>query len=259
MLLPDTTAPETAMLVPLVLALAAHADDAADVHALLQQWQHQRMLEKAPSITVEQVRQALSGERVKGIQVIEGVAAALGYGLTTYDLPVADVWRAVADENHHEAYLPVNNSLVVQGRAGADDHLIYQFMELPLVSDRWWVTRIRYNRALHTATNGQAWELAFSDVLGDAATLAGLDQSLLAEGIPLAWTRGAWLFVSLGASRTLTQYVVWSDPGGSLPTAAASRFSAGAVVSTLDSVEKMAREHIPRCSSSFWGPGGEKL
>lgn len=242
-----------------LLSTEARADEAADLLAILSATNGQRMVRSAPKITASQVQQALSGQKVKGIELVEGVPSAKGYGLTVVDLPVEKLWSAIIDADLHENAMPLKDSRKLQGKRCAHNHLIFQYIDLPVISDRWWITRIRYNGPLYTSSGGKVWELGFEDVHKDQAMLDGLDPALKGDGIPIAWTKGSWTMISLSPTRTFVQYYVWSDPGGSIPAGPASKFSAGAVEDTLKGVEALARAGKSTCGGAAVRPDGSPL
>ncbi|MDP6934966.1 MAG: hypothetical protein QGG40_18740, partial [Myxococcota bacterium] len=224
-----------------------HADVANDIEA----WRTARLTKAPPKIAMSAYRQALRGETVTGIEVVEGVKAAKGYGIKVYDLPIEALWKAVIDEPHFAGRLPVSVSRVVKGDARTHDHVLYQYLEVPIISDRWWMTHMYFNGDLYRSSGGRAWELSWSDSTHDPGLRAQLDPSLFDEGEPVAWTTGAWLLVRLDDDRTLAEYHVWTDPGGSIPVGPATRFASGEVEDTLESMGTLAREHIPNCRGRF--------
>lgn len=248
-----------AALALLFAAAEARADEAADLLATLSSTQAQRMVRTAPKITPAQVSQALAGQRVKGIEVVEGVSAAKGYGLAVVNLPVEKLWGAIIDADLHENAMPLKESRKLQGKRCANNHLIFQYIDLPVISDRWWVTRIKYNASLYTSSGGKVWELGFEDVHKDQALLDGVDPALKGDGLPIAWTKGSWTMIPLSPTRTFVQYYVWSDPGGSIPAGPASKFSAGAVEDALKGVESLARAGQSNCGGSAIRPDGTPL
>jgi len=222
----------------------------------LARWKAQRPSETVPNITQSEYERALNGEIVTGIEVVEDIKAAKGYGVVAVDLPIGRVWKAIADEDHHAGHLPVTHSKTVDGTPRSADHTIFQFIDVPILTDRWWLVRIRYNSTLYTASKGRAWELWWSDRLKEPALRSRLDSSLIDKGMPIAWSKGAWLLVDLGNNKTLIEYHTWSDPGGSVPVGPATRFAAGEVKSNLKNVTAFARNHIPTCTGRFMKPDG---
>ena len=245
-------------LLPIMVSLAAHAGPTTLLQDL-SAWRAHRMTETAPAIPASAYQSALNGEIASGIEVVPEVKAAKGYGVSVVNAPIATVWKAVADEDHHANALPISQSMTVQGRARSPDHTVFQYMNVPLLTDRWWLVRIRYNSNLYAASGGRAWELVWEDRLKDAELRSTIRPELVEDGMPIAWSKGAWLLVDLGDGRTLIEYHTWSDPGGNVPAGPASRFAAGEVKNNLRSIADFARRHTPTCGGTYVRPDGTPL
>ena len=225
----------------------------------LKRWQPLRSSTTAPNIPRSDYQAALDGKIVSGIEIVEDIKAAKAYGVAVFDIPIETFWKAVADEDHHANALPITHSMTIDGKRRSPDHTIFQFMDIPILSDRWWVVRIKYNGGLYTASEHRAWELIWEDRLKEPAIRAKIAPELITEGMPIAWTKGAWLLVDLGRGQTLVEYHTWSDPGGSLPPGPASRFAAGEVKANLRSIRAFAKSHTPTCSGTYVRPDGSAL
>ena len=84
-------------------------------------------------------------------------------------------------------------------------------------------------------------------------------EKVAAGGMPIKWTKGAWLFYPLSDGRTLIEYFIWSHPGGNLPPGPASRFAAGAVKNNLKDMEKFAKEKVNADKTGVLRPDGSPL
>ncbi len=231
----------------------ALSDEAADLYIELQAWHPYRKAKSPPLISRSVYRSALAGTPEKGIEYTEGVDAGKGWGVVVFALPVEQVWRAVSDGEHQDGYLSITESRFLAGEPG--NRILLQAIDLPLVSDRWWIVRQGYNFDLYVRSDQRVWELYWTDVLSDSALLAELGTP--EDGIPIAWTSGSWYLIDLGDDRTLVEYHVWTDPGGRLPVSAATLFAASAVMDTLEAIETMAGEH--NCSATSARPDGTAL
>jgi hypothetical protein len=237
----------------------AHAVTGADVAAQLQSIRSQRGIDTAPTVAASLYQRALDGEIVKGIEVVENIKAAKGYGVAVFDIPIDQLWKAIADEDHHANKTAVTMSETITGTPRAHDHTIFQYLPVPMVSDRWWLVNIRYTGSLYTQTGGQIWEITWRDKNKDPALLNQLNLDQFEDAMPVAWTKGAWLLLKLDDGRTLIEYHTWSDPGGSVPVGLATRFAAGEVAANLKHMAHFARTHIPTCDGSFHRPDGTGL
>jgi hypothetical protein len=237
----------------------AHAVSGAEVAAQLESLKAHRGIETAPKIPASAYQQALDGRIAKGIEVVESIKAAKGYGVAVFDIPIADMWKAIADESHHAGATSVSISEVISGSPRTHDHVIFQYLDIPMLSDRWWLVNIRYTSGLYTASSGQLWELTWKDKNSDSALVSTLDLSQFDDAIPVAWTKGAWLLMDLQDGRTLIEYHTWSDPGGNVPVGLASRLASGEVEENLKHMAAFARTHVPSCKGQFYRPDGSAL
>ena len=201
-----------------------------------------RMAKDAPTIPAGTYAKAEAGELVSGLEGVDGVSAAKGWGVAVFDIPIESVWKAVNDEGAYAGRLPVSHSEVVAGNPKRDDRYLFQYMPLPMVDDRWWVTHMRHNGAIYTASGGKIWEQAWIDATDDTR-LKPQHLSMVESAQAVDWTHGSWLLIDLGGGKTLVEYYVWSDPGGMLPPGPASKFAGGAVKDTLKAMHALSLEH----------------
>ena len=225
----------------------------------LNQWKAQRPSGTAPNIERSVYEKALSGEIVTGIEVVPDVKAAKGYGVAAFDIPIQTLWKAIADEDHHAGKLPISHSKTVDGKPRTHNHTVFQYIDVPILTDRWWLVQIQYNASLFNTSNGRAWELWWKDRIKETSLRSRLDADLIDSGMPIAWSKGAWLLVDLGQGKTLVEYHTWSDPGGSVPVGPATRFAAGEVKSNLKSISEFAKNHTPTCGGQYFRPDGSAL
>ena len=201
----------------------------------------------APTVRTHVVRNTLS------------IKAGKGYAIGVFDVPVSKVWRGVCDEDHHAGSLKVDRSETVEGKARAHGHTLYQFLDVPIVSDRWWLVQMSFNDRLYGASGSRAWELSWVDRQKDQALRARLGSDYTGKGVGVAWTKGAWLMVDLGRDRTFVEYHTWSDPGGKVPVGPATRFATSEVRNNLKSMVDFSVSHASTCNESFYKPDGTPL
>lgn len=218
-----------------------------------------RMAE-APQIPAWAYARAAKGEVATGLEAVDGSAAGKGWGVAVLDAPVEAVWMAINDESRQAGRMPVSVSAVVGGAAYAAPRQVFEYLPLPIVSDRWWVVDIAHNGPLYAASSGRMWELSWVDdpnaqQVVDASAYA----SQAASGVPVAFTRGAWLLIDAGEGRTLVEYYAWSDPGGSVPAGLASRFAGGAIRDTLKAAGALATESLALSRAPYRRPDGTPL
>jgi hypothetical protein len=212
-------------------------------------FEHRKLLvaEKRPVISDAQYLQALGGEPVSGITIHEGMDAGQGWGVTVFQESVEQVWVALNDEEDHGGKMSLDVSAVLEGPEFGHGRLIFQSLDLPRpITDRYWITRISHGKAAYTASAGALWELSWVDE-HKTATLAGTAYAHFEKrATPLDWTKGSWLLIPLSNGTTLVEYFIWSDPGGFIPPALASRFAPGQVLTTFESMESVVIEHLSK-------------
>jgi hypothetical protein len=160
------------------------------------------------------------------------------------DRPLEPLWKAINDEDHHalNGYLPVRYSEVVDGEPRGESRVLFQYFKQWGIG-RWWLSRVEINEELFRQSDGSLWELRWEDVMEEADPTRPPINSVSSDIRPLVATRGAWLFVSLGASCTFIEFYNWSDPGGALSVAQAL-MAKRTVRNTLNGVVRMAEEHV---------------
>jgi len=195
----------------------------------------------APRIPSNAYAMALDGEIASGIIGVEGNPAAKGWGLMVMDLPVENLWATVNDEEQQGGEMPVSVSVLLEGKRWQEKRVVFQYLPLPFpISDRWWATRLHYAENLFSVSGGTMWEMYFED-LTPTIQLPPQYAEMVDGAVGVAFTHGAWLLIPLDEKHTLVEYYVWSDPGGLLPAGPASKFAAGAVVETLETMERLGK------------------
>jgi hypothetical protein len=154
------------------------------------------------------------------------------------DAPIEAIWTALYDIESHPSKLGnVSHSTILSQSAQSRD--VFQRIDLPIVSDRYWMVQQHHNSALYAASNGLAWEVTAHSINGALPDAA----AEWTEGsIPIAWSKTGWLFLRLDPDTTLAEYWVWTDPGGRLPAGLVSRFAPGAMKGMFDKLQTYAQE-----------------
>lgn len=207
----------------------------------------------APTLDADVYSRAEAGEVVTGLQFVDGVAAGRAWAAAVFDVPIEAVWMAINDGEAHPGRVGnLEASDVVRGDAHAHGRLVFQRLDLPILSDRWWVAEQHHNAAMYQATGGTVWEMgAWTRDSDEARAFAGAR----ADGaVPVDWSRAGWLLVSLEDGRTLAEYWVWTDPGGSIPAGPASRFAPGALKRWMADMEAFAITQQGQDRSGFVRP-----
>jgi hypothetical protein len=139
-----------------------------------------------------------------------------GESVIVAEVPIADLWKALNDENHHAdegSPIPVQGSEVIDGRPRGVNRTIFQWAK-KFGFGRWWVSNVWMNGELFDASEGRLWELQWKDRSGEVDPASPPMNSVSSDLKPIKSSQGAWLLVPLAESCTLVEYFNWSDPGG---------------------------------------------
>ena len=185
----------------------------------------QRLAQGVPVVTPQQYASALAGEEVTGLIGVEGHGAKKGYGVRVVDVPIDKMWAAVNDDRGKVRYTKLSYTEVVDGRHCQDGRRVFQFLPVPLVTDRWWQLDVRLNTAIAKASSGAVREMFFKSVNSDELATDTM-RAQARRGVRIAFAEGAWYLRDMGNGQTLVEYYTWSDPGGSIPSGFASVFRA---------------------------------
>lgn len=200
-----------------------------------------------PPVPEEAYRTAAGGTVATGLVEVPGVAARKAYGVGLIDVDIASLWAGLNDETHHPGYTSTGYSELLSGAPCASGRHVLQFLPVPMVSDRWWITILTANEKIGAASGGSVRELWWTSSTDATEVKSERGKQAIADGIPVAFTKGAWLLLSVDATHTLVEYYVWSDPGGSVPAGAASWFAAGGVTDTLDAIARFTKDGKSQC------------
>jgi len=194
-----------------------------------------------PPIGLDDYTQAMAGRVATGVTDVPGHAAKKGYGLLLTDLPIEKLWPAINDDRGKVKWTKLAYAEVYEGRYCATERRVFQFLPVPLVTDRWWVLDIHENRRMREASAGRALEVVFKSVDEGALPTEAMKEWSL-RGMRVAFVEGAWYLHSLGENSTLIEYYTWSDPGGAVPARLASSFSTSSIGDAIESMVKLARD-----------------
>lgn len=247
------------MLTALLLTVAADAGVLDDVQALAAARAH-RLAQRAPAVSDDVYRRAERGEIVTGVTYVDGQAAGKGWAVGVSDLPVEDLWRAVnAEDRYVGRFGGLTASAVIAGPPHGAPRTLFQAIDLPMVSDRWWVVSEAFGAAAYTASGGRLWECAWTDAT-HRTSLAGTPHgAIAASGVPVGFSEGAWLLVPLSDGRTLMEFYTWTDPGGAVPAGLATRFASGTMIEAFADLEAVARELAGQPSRGYTRPDGAPM
>lgn len=207
-----------------------------------------RIAADRPALPASDRGRAAAGEIVTGLVAMPGSAARLGWGMAVVDVGIDRMFAALADDARKPQYSSLEATHQIGGAPCGDRRRVFQYLPMPVVSDRWWVVDQAVNRDIHAASAGAVRETTWNSVQGDLA-LPPEVQVLAAKGVRVAFTRGAWFLVALAPDRTWVEYHAWSDPGGSVPASVASRFAASGIPDAIEGMVRLARAG-PGCAAA---------
>ena len=204
-----------------------------------------RLALDAPKVTEEVYRSAASGDVSTGVEKVPGYVAKKVYGVGIVDVPIGRFWAAINDDVGKAEVTRLAFAEQLEGRPCAAKRRVFQYLSVSMASDRWWVVNQTQNTQLHEQSEGRVRELYWESV-EDAPLPTATTQEWSQKGIPVVFTRGAWLLIDIDGASTLVEYYAWADPGGYLPAGLASTFAAGTIDNTLETMTGLARSG-PRC------------
>jgi len=206
----------------------------------------QRNLDTAPVIPRASYQEALAGKVVTGLVEKPGHKARLAWGVGVVDQPIDRYWAAVNDDRNKVAYTKLEHLELLEGAYCSSRRVVFQYLGVSLLTDRWWVVEQRQNAGLAEGTGGRIREMSWKSLADQAGALTPSAKEWADGGMALPFTEGAWLLADLGDGRTLVEYYAWSDPGGNVPARMASGFAAGGISDTIATMGKLAAKG-PTC------------
>ena len=241
------------------LVFDSEAASVAEQVAALADRRSERLATDAPAPAASVYDKADRGDIVTGVTYVDGIPAGKGWAVAVLDRPVEQLWAAVLAEDRYAGRFGLSTSVILDGDVTSVRH-VFQVVDLPMiVSDRWCIGAERANGKLYSDSNHKLWELAWDDAT-QRSRLDGTSYGDEADAaVPVAWSKGAWLLLPLDDGRTVVEYFSWSDPGGSLPAGAASRFASGAMSSAMKDLDALAGELSGARDSSWVRPDGSSL
>lgn len=199
----------------------------------------------APSFSSSAYDKAAKGTVATGLIAIDGHKAKKAWGVAVVDVPIGAFWAAINDDKGKVGVTRLAYAEVLSGGLCGSPRRVFQFLPVPLVTDRWWIAEMNKNAGLMTASSGRVREMVWAtDGNFDLPTPSS--QEWGEKGIHVASTKGSWFLVDLDGSHTLVEYYTWSDPGGSLPAGMASSMAANGISGTMEDMANLARKG-PNC------------
>ncbi|MFT5686333.1 MAG: hypothetical protein ACI8RZ_007289 [Myxococcota bacterium] len=239
----------------LLMALTAQADEGAALYVERTAWTAHRGGVVA-AIPESAYIAAASGTITSGLDGDPASGVSRAWGVGVLDAPIEAVWRGLTDMTGFADWMPVDfaKAIASGGQSGA---VVFQYISLPLVSDRWWCVQQTHNPTLYSTSGGKAWELTWADQHNKPAcsSLPAISE----DGMSVKWSRGSWMLVDRGDGTTLAEYTISSHPGGNLPAEQLARFAASRVPATIAGVEALAKWKQSQPVANSYRPDGTPM
>jgi len=221
--------------------------------------------------TVAEYAQVIGGESVFKARKLPGSDIAEGGVARILQVPAWQIWRAVVDEPHHKDFMPQIFFADVLEGAG-QGRLIFDFLEIPFLDDRQWVVEAKHWGALWTKSSGRIWMASFKTPEDQAAVIRrGLQsgkipdvvKALQEDAITIKESRASYTLIELPDGRTLVEYRVFTDPGGSIPAWALNGGAPLTAKKLVEVLETRAREAGPHYAQpghpTLYDPAGRPM
>ncbi len=234
-------------------ALASSGDfDAATLRAKVVETRELRgmslMSGQAPTIPDAAFDKVADGKIETGLEAVEGYKAKKAWGLAVVDTPIEKFYAAVNDDASKPKYGRLGYTEVLEGGLCGTDRVVFMYLPVSLMTDRYWVSNVRQNTALLEKSEGAVREMTWETKEPTVPPESRADDYVTDGGMPIEFAKGAWFLTRLDAGHTLVEYWTWTDPGGYIPAGLASSFAAGGIKDTIESMEKLASDG-PRCGT----------
>jgi hypothetical protein len=227
----------------LVWSLAAHGASLDEVQARVDEiapLRAQRISQGVPTLGVEHYERAVSGQVSTDLRDVPGHKARKVLAVGIVDAPIDQFWAAINHDLGKVDYSKLAYAEVLSGGVCGANRRVFQYLDVSMATDRWWVFDVVTNAAVAEASGGQVREMTWKS--RDSAGLLTASATAWAEkGMQIEFTEGSWFLVALDEGHTLVEYYAWSDPGGMVPAGLASSFAGGAVPDLFAAMQQFAK------------------
>jgi len=197
-----------------------------------------------PKIPETEYQKATRGKVMTGIQEVEGFKSKKVYGVAVVDVPIAKIWAAVNDDLGKVQHTKLEYAEIVAGKACSSGRRVFQYLPLPMVANRWWISDFQENQPLQIVSSGRVREVRWKTTSKNVPTETA--KKWAKKGMPVEFNEGGWLLIDVDGKTTIIEYYAWSDPGGYLPAGLTNSLAEGGIKHTVKAVESLAIEG-PSC------------
>lgn len=159
---------------------------------------------------------------------------------TFVDAPPSAVFEAVSDFENYAKFMPYVKESEIIERAG-DSLYVYSLLDLPLVSKRDYVIRVKPTRG--NASNGGVFKSEWEGASEKRPVRDGV--------VRVTLNTGSWTLEPVdGGKRTRLTYSLLTHPGGAIPGWIANKSNTVAIPDLFKAVKKRSAENAKRARSA---------
>lgn len=200
----------------------------------------------APPIPLGAYDEVAAGQVATGVVNTPGQKHRKIYGVGIVDVPIGRFFSAINDEKNKPDYTTLEHIVLLDGDYCGAERIVFQVLPVPIVSDRWWITRQSINTALQQKSSGRVREMSWRPEPAGKQHMTPLTLALASKGVEVTMTHGGWFLIDLGEGQTLVEFWSWSDPGSGVPAGMAASFAARSIEDTLGTMTELAQKG-PAC------------
>jgi len=207
----------------------------------IEEYRAMRLAHGAPKPNADVVKRASGGT------VVTGLYGNMAWAAAVLNVPIGQLWAGLNDETRHPPFTAMGHSEILTGAPCQSGRSVFNYLPIPMVSDRWWVSHIRANDQLAAASGNSVRELTWFGTMEPSAVTSASGKKFMKEAEPIGSTRGAWFMVAIDQFNTYVEYFSATDPGAGVPSSLANRLAARGVHDQVLAIKKFATQGSPVC------------
>jgi hypothetical protein len=154
-----------------------------------------RLLDSVPDVPADAYLRAASGEVVTGLVEVPGQKARKAWGIGVVDASIDRYWAAVNDDRSKVQWTKLDHLSLLRGEYCGAERLVFQYLGVTMLTDRWWVVQQQQNVTLHEQSGGRMREMTWKSIEGGEELFDDRDREWADQGMRIPFTEGAWLLV----------------------------------------------------------------
>jgi len=240
----------------------------AYMHSIEHHRKH-RFYQDIPKFSDEDYQRMAAGESVIINTAMKDSGLKRSVMGTILPSDIKQLWYWVNDRNHFELLFPNIQEAIILKRFDASV-FTYQYLKLPLVTDRHYFNTATVNVKLNTNAYGQMYESYWQgepdakpliEKYLNNGTISQTTRKQAEAAILVRKNIGAWLLIKLPKKHTLLEYYMFSDPEGSLPEFAINQASTSTLKKIANKFSKMTEkdfsDHFNGKHEKVFAPDGK--